>query len=104
VGFVATARTFPQCLEITWLAVHADRRRAGIGRRLVEQVAAEARGHGIALLCTLTLGPSADEPGVDDGYEGTRLFWQRVGFIPVKELGLTTWNNEYALLLVRMLG
>jgi hypothetical protein len=51
----------------------------------------------------LTLGPSVEEPGVEDGYEGTRQFWQRVGFVPVKELSLTTWSDEYALLLVRTL-
>lgn len=102
-GFATTAPTFPDCLEITWLAIRADRRRSGLGRQLVEQVAAEAVADGIRLLCVLTLGPSVEEPGVEDGYEGTRRFWQRVGFHPVKELSLTTWSDEHALLLVRIL-
>jgi hypothetical protein len=67
-------------------------------------VAAAAVADGIPLLCVLTLAPSVEDPGVEDGYEGTRQFWQRVGFLPVKELSLTTWNDEHALLLVRMLG
>ena len=33
-----------------------------------------------------------------------RRFWRRVGFLPVKELSLATWNNEYALVLVRKLA
>jgi ribosomal protein S18 acetylase RimI-like enzyme len=104
VGFVTTARLFPQCLEITWLAVHADRRGKGIGRTLVEQVAEAAAADDVALLCALTLGPSVDERGVEDSYEGTRRFWRRVGFLPVKELSLATWSNEYALVLVRTLA
>lgn len=102
-AFATTAPTFPRCLEITWLAVRAERRRSGMGRKLVEQVAAAALAEGIALLCVLTLGPSVDETGVEDGYEGTRRFWQRVGFLPVKELSLTTWSDDHALLLVRVL-
>jgi GNAT superfamily N-acetyltransferase len=104
VGFATIAPTFPGCLEITWLAVRADRRRSGLGRELVERVTARAIADGIPLLCVLTLGPSVEEPGVQDGYEGTRRFWQRVGFVPVKELSLTTWSDEHALLLVRVLG
>lgn len=104
VGFATTARPFFECLEITWLAVHADRRGKGIGRTLVEQVVGAAAADDIPLLCVLTLGPSVDERGVEDGYEGTRRFWRRVGFLPVKELSLATWNNEYALVLVRKLA
>lgn len=104
VGFVTVAETFPGCLEITWLAVRADRRGVGLGRALVDRVAAEAVAEGRDLLCTLTLGPSVPEPGVEDGYEGTRRFWGKVGFQPVKELSLATWSDEYALLLVRPLA
>jgi GNAT superfamily N-acetyltransferase len=103
IGFATTAPASRWCLEITWLAVRAGRRRAGVGRRLVERVAAEAAAAGAPLLCALTLGPSVAEPGVEDGYEGTRSFWERVGFLPVKELSLTTWADEHALVMVRVL-
>ena len=103
VGFVTTAPATPYCREITWLAVSAGRRRAGVGRTLVERVAADAAADGTRLLCTLTLGPSVAEPGVVDGYEGTRRFWERVGFLPVKEVSLAAWEDELALVLVRAL-
>lgn len=103
VGFATTAQTSPTTEEITWLAVRADRRRAGIGRSLVERAAAEAVAEGRTLLCALTLGPSVTEPGIDDSYEGTRRFWRQVGFVPVKEVSLRTWNDDYALILVRVL-
>jgi GNAT superfamily N-acetyltransferase len=103
VGFATTALASRRCQEITWLAVRAERRRSGVGRLLVEQVAAAAAAAGAPLLCALTLGPSVDETGVEDGYEGTRKFWARVGFLPVKELSLRTWNDEFALLMVRVL-
>lgn len=90
--------------EITWLAVRNDRRRRGIGKTLVEAVVDAARSQPAAkVLCVLTLGPSVPEPGVTDGYEGTRRFYVREGFVPVKEVGLREWNSGSALLLVRPL-
>lgn len=104
VGFATTAQTFPGCTEITWLAIRADRRRSGIGTSLVERVAAVGVAESQTLLCALTLGPSVPEPGVEDGYEGTRRFWRQVGFLPVKEVSLRTWNDAHAVILVRALS
>lgn len=95
VGFLTIQASSDVTDEITWMAVRADRRRQGIGRRLVE--AAAARSHAKAL-CVLTLGPSVP----DAGYEGTRAFYRRMGFLPIKELGLRSWNDSHALVLVRM--
>lgn len=104
VGFATQLAHWSSNVEITWLAVRADRRRQGIGRLLVETVARAASAEGAQLLSVLTLGPSAPEPGVKDGYEGTRRFYQRLGFIGVRELDLVTWSSSAALLLVRPLG
>jgi orotate phosphoribosyltransferase len=104
VGFATTLPHWSSTVEITWLAVRADHRRQGIGRLLVETVARSASADGANLLSVLTLGPSAPEPGVQDGYEGTRRFYQRLGFIGVRELDLVTWSSSAALLLVRPLG
>ena len=48
----------------------------------------------------LTLGPSVPDD-VADGYQGTRRFYEAVGFTPLRELGLRDWEDEAALLLVR---
>ena len=90
--------------EITWLAVRNDRRRQGIGKALLDAAMDDARSQpGTKVVCVLTLGPSVEEPGVVDGYEGTRRFYEREGFIPVKEVGLREWNSGAALVLVRPL-
>jgi hypothetical protein len=40
-----------------------------------------------------TVGPSESEPGVTDGYDGTRAFYARLGFLPVKEVRLEGWTD-----------
>lgn len=94
VGFLTLHPSGDEVEEITWMGVRDDLRRSGIGRRLVDSAVEAANGKP---LCVLTLGPS--DP--DQGYEGTRAFYRRVGFVPVKEVSLTTWNQSHALLLVR---
>ena len=46
VGFLTLEPRFDECLEVTWMAVRADRRRQGIGRSLLDRVASDARGGG----------------------------------------------------------
>lgn len=102
IGFVTQLAHGSSSMEITWLAVRNDRRQRGIGRALVEAVASAASARRARLLSVLTLGPSAPEPAAVDGFEGTRRFYQRLGFIAVRELDLETWSSP-ALLLVRPL-
>ena len=40
---------------------------------------------------------------MSDGYAGTREFWKRMGFTPVKEMNLIAWGVPHTLLLVRPL-
>ena len=94
VGFLTLHPSSEVVDEITWLAVRADLRRQGIGRRLIEAALARSRAKA---LCVLTLGPSVE----DKGYEETRAFYRRMGFLPVKEVSLSTWNNSHALISVR---
>jgi len=84
------------------MAVHADHRRRGIGRLLVECAASEMSGEGCRLLFVLTLGPSVPED-VDDSYGGTRDFYATMGFIPLREFQLRNWNDAAALMLARPL-
>ena len=56
------------------MAVHADRRRGGVGGRLLEHAAASA-GAGVRFLVVTTLSAATPEPDVEDSYAGTRAFW-----------------------------
>jgi ribosomal protein S18 acetylase RimI-like enzyme len=102
VGLITLTPHQPGSSEITWLAVHAGHRRGGIGRRLIDASVELLRSEGQQMLFVLTLGPSVPED-VDDGYEGTREFYRRCGFVGLREFGLRDWNDAYALVLVRAL-
>jgi ribosomal protein S18 acetylase RimI-like enzyme len=97
VGFLTVAPSSDEVSEITWMGVRDDHRGRGIGRELIDHL---VRSSTARALCVLTLGPSVP----DAGYEGTRAFYRAMGFVPVKELGLRSWNNSHALLLVRPLS
>ena len=91
-GFLTHESHYPLSEEITWMAVRQDFRGVGIGRRLIARLAEDASGIGLHILFVITLGPSALEPGVTDGYRGTRAFYERAGFVPLKELG--SWGPD----------
>lgn len=98
VGFLTVAPHPGSSVEITWMAIHANRRRQGIGRLLVERVVDELIAEGCPLLFVLTLGPSVPEDA-DDNYGGTRAFYEAMGFISLREFALRDWNDEAALVL-----
>jgi GNAT superfamily N-acetyltransferase len=102
IGFVTWRPWYATAIEITWMAVHADQRRQGIGRALVETLVGEvppAMGYAVVT----TLSEATPEPGVEDGYAGTRAFWQRCGFEPVWEPA-GWWNDEnQAVVMIRPL-
>ena len=103
VAFITLLDHNDESTEVTWMAVHANHRRSGIGRRLIDGAAAAAASRGIRILCVLTLGPSVPEdPG--DNYEGTRRFYRSMGFVPLRELQLSTWNDSHALILAKPLA
>ena len=102
VGFVTWRPWYRVSAEITWMAVHAEHRRRGIGRRLVD-----AFLHGLgpdvryAVVTTLSRATAED---VEDGYAGTRAFWARCGFEPVFD-PVGWWNAEnQAVVMVQVLG
>lgn len=77
IGFLTVERHFPESWDISWMAVHPDYHRRGIGRRLVEVLIEDARAHGVRLLQVKTLAdmhPSSE-------YARTRAFYRSVGFI-----------------------
>jgi GNAT superfamily N-acetyltransferase len=78
-GFAVVDRRSAQAVEVLWAAVRADRRGAGLGRRLVEAVLAELEAGGVRLVEVRTLDRSAGYAP----YEATRGFWEARGFLQV---------------------
>jgi ribosomal protein S18 acetylase RimI-like enzyme len=99
IGFLTVVHHFEATSEITWMAVHADHRDQGVGRALVRRLTGQLRAEGRRLLLVLTLSSLDDEPGVADGYQRTRAFYQAVGFLPARELP-DLWPEDKAMLLV----
>jgi GNAT superfamily N-acetyltransferase len=93
VGFLTWRPWFDDVHEITWLAVEAGHRRGGIGGRLVDVLGQESRRAGKRYLVVTTLSPASAEPGVADGYDGTRRFYHQNGFVSLWE-PVGWWNSE----------
>lgn len=100
-GFLTLQKHIAGSEEITWMAVAQAHRRHGLGRLLVAAAARDAAARGEAMLFLLTLGPSGEGPEVADGYDGTRRFYQSMGFVPLREFDLASWNQAGALVLAK---
>jgi ribosomal protein S18 acetylase RimI-like enzyme len=94
-GFVTMAPLFPETVEITYLAVHADRRRSGVGRALVRVARDRAQRDGARSICLLTLGPSAGSAVQEE----TIAFYRALGFWRTKEVYLQSWRGAPTLLM-----
>ena len=82
VGFLTFVHRFEHATEITWMAVRSDRRRTGIGRALIDALVAELRASNKRLLLVLTVSPTDDEDGPEDGYAATRAFYAGMAIHP----------------------
>jgi ribosomal protein S18 acetylase RimI-like enzyme len=101
-GFLTWVPRFDAAAEVTWMAVHGDHRRRGIGRMLVEQLVGDLRGQGKRLLVVLTVSPNGDEGSPADRYPATRAFYSAMGFTLARDLP-REWPNDTAVMLVRPL-
>ena len=97
-GFLTWIDQDPATVEITWMAVRADSRRAGIGRELIETLFRSARGKGARFVLVKTLSDAHP----DERYAQTRAFYRAMGFEPVSELDIWGPRNP-AQLLMRLL-
>jgi GNAT superfamily N-acetyltransferase len=79
VGFLVAERRSPVAAEILWMAVRPDRRNAGFGTRLLDDVLGTLRLEGIAVVEVKTLDRSAGYAP----YEETRAFWEHRGFVQI---------------------
>ena len=103
IAFVTWRPWYAAAAEITWMAVHAGERRRGVGRLLVDELV-QILPAATRYLVVTTLSERSPEPGVEDGYAGTRRFWQRCGFEPVWEPA-GWWNDEnQAVVMIRPLN
>ena len=97
-AFVSVKVHGPRAAEVYVLGVRPERHRRGLGTALLDAAETYLRDRGVDYLQVKTLGPSFP----DDGYAGTRAFYESRGFVPLEELrGL--WEDNPCLLLVKHL-
>lgn len=101
-GFLTWRPWYGHTREITWMAVHARIRGAGVGRALIDSLVADSTPED-RYLVVATVSESVPEPGVADGYAGTRRFYVRNGFAPVWEPAGWWDATNQAVLMVRPL-
>lgn len=98
VGVALYERHFAESAELVLIAVHADHRGQGHGRRLVEMGESALRGEGCRFLEVHTVGPSFE----DVGYAATRSFYRALGFAPVHEFEGLDWDGP-TLIMIKQL-
>jgi GNAT superfamily N-acetyltransferase len=103
VGFLTLESRFDECLEVTWMAVRADRRRQGVGRALLDRVASDAWAEGRQFLLVLTVSPSDGADEIPDGYQATRAFYEANGFILTRDFP-GFWKSDTPVLMLRPLS
>jgi ribosomal protein S18 acetylase RimI-like enzyme len=103
VGFLTVEPTFDECAEITWMAVRADQRRRGVGRMLLDRLAADTLAAGRHVLLVLTVSPSDGPDEIPDGYQATRAFYEANGFVLARDFA-GYWESDTPVLMVRVLN
>ena len=78
-GFAGLKRYGAHAIEINIIAVSPQHHRRGIGAGLIAHIEANAVTAETKLLHMKTLAPTHPDPH----YAKTRLFWERMGFIPM---------------------
>jgi ribosomal protein S18 acetylase RimI-like enzyme len=103
VGFTVTQRRFPGTAEITFAAVAPGRQRTGLGTALVTRILDVLAADGVGMVEVKALDATAGyEP-----YQGTRQFWQHLGFVQVDRIDpLPGWKpgNPAAILVLALPG
>jgi GNAT superfamily N-acetyltransferase len=84
IGFLTWRTWYRTSIEVTWMAVHAEWRRRGVGRDLLA-ILIENLPEGIRHVVVTTLSQATPEDGGEDTYAGTRRFYEQNGFEPIWE-------------------
>jgi GNAT superfamily N-acetyltransferase len=88
-GFLSLKQYNPYSAEVYVMGIMPDQHRKGIGRTLMEQAEAYAKGTGVEYFQVKTLGPSNPEKN----YVKTRAFYLAMGFRPLEEF-TQIWNDQ----------
>lgn len=97
IGFASLKRNNEYVLEIYVMGIKNKYHRQGIGKRLVREIIDFAKRNGYLYLEVKTL----DESRESEEYRKTRLFYKRVGFIPI-DVMLNEWGNNNPCLIMLM--
>lgn len=100
IGFVTVISHFPESWEITWMAIHPDHHRCGIGRRLVEAVMGVCRETGASMLLVKTLADTHPSPE----YAQTRAFYAAMGFARLQTFPDLWGTSNPCLLMAKVIG
>ena len=84
------------------MAVRADQRRKGVGRMLLDRLAADTLAAGRQVLLVLTVSPSDGPDEIPDGYQATRAFYEANGFVLARDFA-GYWESDTPVLMVRVL-
>ncbi len=96
-GFLSLKQHTPFAAEVYVMGVELKVHHQGIGRALLENAVRFARGMGIEYLQVKTLSDSHP----DQGYRGTRAFYEAMGFRPLEEVK-TLWGEQNPCLIMVM--
>ena len=99
-AFVTVREHFSQSWEVHCIAVEAGYRGKGVGRALLEHVESWLGARGVEVLQVKTLAPA--HPSVE--YAQTRVFYERLGYLPLEVFPLLWGPGLPVLQLVKWLA
>ncbi len=88
-GFLTLKHHFEHAAEIHVMAIHRDKLRQGLGKKLLSHVESYLTSRMVGYLHVKTLGPSHP----DTNYQATRAFYHANGFKPIEENN-TIWGKD----------
>jgi len=104
VAFISLLQHFPHAWEVHCIAVHADARNRGLGRKLLAHAESWLGAQGAWLLQVKTIAPTCPDPHYAETYGETGAFYAQMGFVPL-EVFPELWSAKNPCLqLVKVIG
>lgn len=89
IGFISVKKHNARSAEVTVMGILEAFHAQGIGRELVDQMAARMRAEGVQFMTVKTLADTRECPS----YEKTRLFYNRMGFVELEIIN-EIWGDD----------